>query len=197
MNGFLNVRFLKKNEKQQILPYPLRKKRKALKKVVKIMKKIQAKKITVEGFRPYGSFMNILNPTGNHLGDFYNDQVLYPVSGAFPVAFSPLIIHKPAVMKVTMAEYHNTTGECMLAMDDDVIIHVAPPTKDPVSELTEAFIVPQGTFVQLNTGVWHNGAFPINKDEAHLLIVLPERIYMNDCRVVEYETDAQIVIVNQ
>ena len=66
-----------------------------------------------------------------------------------------------------------------------------------ISIITKLVILNDLLNIQLNRGVWHNGAFPINKNEAHLLIVLPERIYMNDCHVVEYETDAQIEIVNQ
>jgi ureidoglycolate lyase len=66
-----------------------------------------------------------------------------------------------------------------------------------ISIITKLVILNDLLNIQLNRGVWHNGTFPINKDEAHLLIGLPERIYMNDCHVVEYETDVQIEIVNQ
>ncbi len=151
------------------------------------MRKIKAEMLTVEEFSPFGSFTNVLEPKGSHLGDFYNDKVLFPVSGDMPVAFSPLVIHKHERMVVTTAEYHNTTGEAIVVMDDDVVLHVAPPTNKPVPELTKAFVVPKGTVIQLRTGVWHNGCFPLNKQEAHVLIVLPERIYMNDCCVVEYD----------
>lgn len=159
------------------------------------MRRIIAKPITVEGFAPYGSFTSVLNPLGNHLGDFYNDQVLLPVSGGMSIAFSPLIMHKTSKMIISAAEYHNTTGEGILLLDDEAVIHVAPPSKDPVPELTEAFIVPKGTIVKLNVGVWHMGALPINNELLHLLIVLPERIYANDCTVVEYASEDQIEII--
>ena len=71
-------------------------------------------------------------------------------------------------------------------MDDDVILHVAPASKEPVPQLTEAFLVPKGTAVRLNPGVWHLAALPVNLDVAHVLIVLPERTYHNDCIVVDY-----------
>ncbi|MHB8065399.1 MAG: ureidoglycolate lyase [Ruminiclostridium sp.] len=151
------------------------------------MRKIKAEKITIEEFSPFGSFTSITEPKGSHLGDFYNDKVLFPVSGNMPIAFSSLILHKQEKMIVTTVEYHNSTGEVIVVMDDDVVIHVAPPTNAPVPELTKAFIVPKGTVLELKTGVWHNGCFPINNQEAHVLIVLPERIYMNDCCVVEYK----------
>jgi len=158
------------------------------------MRKIKAKPITITNFASYGSFTDILNPIGNHLGNFYNDKVILPVSGDMSIAFSPLVCHKPEKMVVTKVEYHNTTGECILPLDDDIIMHVAPPTKDPVPELTEAFIVPKGTLVKINTGVWHYAAIPINKDTMHVLVILPERIYANDCTVVEYKQEEQVEI---
>lgn len=154
---------------------------------------IKAKPITAENFRAYGSFANMLEPTGPHLGDFYNDQVEFPVSGCLPIAFSPLLCHKKELV-VTQAEYHNTTCEGVMPLDDDVILHVAPASKDPVPELTEAFIVPKGTMVKMNVGVWHMGAIPMNLDTAHVMITLPERIYMNDCVVVDYKPEDYVKI---
>ena len=154
---------------------------------------IKAKPLTAENFKPFGSFTSVVNPSGPSLGDYFNDQLEFPVSGNLPIGFSPFIVHK-GEMIVTKAEYHNTTCEGVLPMDDDVVLHVAPATVDPVPELTEAFIVPKGTMVKLNVGVWHLAAMPINLETAHILIVLPERIYKTDCVVVEYEEDQHIKI---
>ncbi len=158
------------------------------------MHKIKAKKITTENFSKFGSFTDILNPSGNHLGDFYNDQVNFPVSGNMPITFSPLICRKPEKMIVSTVEYHNYTGEGILPLDDDMILHVAPPTKEPVPELTEAFIVPKGTMIKINAGVWHYSAMPVHEAVFHVLIVLPERTYVNDCEVIEYKVEDQIEI---
>ena len=151
------------------------------------LRKIKAQPLSEAAFRPYGSYASITDPKGSNLGGFYNDQVCMPVNGNWPLGLSPLIQNKPEKMIVTKAEYHNTTGESMVMMDDDMVLHVAPASNKPVPELTQAFIVPKGTVVYLKTGVWHCGAFPINKDEAHVLIMLPERIYMTDCELVEYD----------
>ncbi len=159
------------------------------------MRSIQAKKITAENFASYGMFTDILRPKGHSLGNFYNDKVLLPVSGTMPIAFSSLVIDKQEKMIVKEAEYHNTTGEGILVLDDDVVMHVAPASKEPVPKLTEAFIVPKGTMVKINTGVWHMGVFPINEEKVHVLIVLPERIYKNDCTVVTYEEEDQMEII--
>ncbi|NLD58063.1 MAG: ureidoglycolate hydrolase [Clostridiales bacterium] len=159
------------------------------------MRKIRAQKLMREAFAPYGSYASITEPEGFHMGDFYNDKLLMPVSGALPVAFSPLVFHRAEPMPVQAAEYHNTTGEGILAMDDDVVIHVAPPSGDPVPELTEAFVVPKGTMVHLNLGMWHYGGWCLNREEVHVLIVLPQRIYKNDCTVVHYAEEEWTEIV--
>ena len=51
--------------------------------------------------------------------------------------------------------------------------------------------------VKLNTGVWHLAPFAMDRDEAHVLIALPERIYFNDCIVVDYEKEQYIEIVKK
>lgn len=158
------------------------------------MKQITAKPITAENFKEFGSFTDLLNPEGSSLGDFYQDRLKMHSSGAMQMAFSPLLVHKPEKMMVTTAEYHNYTQEGILCLDDDVIVHVAPAGKDPVPELTEAFLVPKGTMVLLNTGVWHLSAIPVNLELAHILIVLPERTYHNDCIVVEYPEEKWVEI---
>ena len=160
---------------------------------------IKAVPITHENFRPYGSFASMLNPTGNcFLGDatFYPDQVELNVQGNKPITFSPLTVQKPERMIVTQAEYHDYTGEGVFIIDDDAILHVAPPSNRViVPEKTEAFIVPKGTLVKLNTGVWHLAALPVHNDVLHVMIILPERVYANDCTVCDYPPERQVEIV--
>ena len=104
------------------------------------MRTIKAKPITAENFSYYGQFTDLLNPTGYSLGDFYHDRVKMSAAGDHAIAFSPLTVHKAEPMVESQAEYHNTTQEGILCLDDDVIIHVAPPSKEPVPELTVATI---------------------------------------------------------
>ena len=159
------------------------------------MRQIKAQKLTHEAFSKYGTFYDLVNPTGYSLGEFFHDRLLYPVSGDVPVAFSSLEMNKPEKLIVNAAEFHNYTGEILLPLDDDVAIHVAPPSKEAVPELTEAFVVPKGTVVKLNTGVWHLAPLPLNNKKAHILIVLPERVYANDCTVVDYSEEDQMEII--
>lgn len=153
------------------------------------MRSIKAKELSAEGFKTYGNYFDMVHPEGNHLGAFYPDHVLMPVSGQMPIGFSALASAKPEKMIITAAEYHNTTPEGILALDDDIVLHVAPPSTTPVPHLTEAFIVPRGTMVVLKTGVWHLAPLPIHNEVVHVLITLPERIYFNDCTVVDYKEE--------
>ena len=72
---------------------------------------------------------------------------------------------------------------------DCAMAHVITPEK------TEAFIIPKGTLVKLNTGVWHLSPYPIHNEVLHLMIVMPERVYGNDCVVCDYPEDQHIEIV--
>lgn len=164
------------------------------------MRTIKAKPLTVEAFRPYGTFANMLNPAGNRFpGDgsaFYPDPVTLNIQGGKPVAFSPLTVDKPEKMIVKCSEYHDFTGEGIFFIDDDAVMHVAPPSnRNVVPEKTEAFIVPKGTLVRLDTGVWHLSPFPIHNDTLHLMIVMPERVYANDCKVCPFPEEDYFEIV--
>ena len=163
------------------------------------MRKIKAVPITAENFKPYGTFYNMLEPSGNCFpGDgsaFYPDHVLYSMPSVSQVAFSALTSNKSDRMIITKSEYHNHSGECMLFMDDDVVIHVAPPSNHVITpEKTEAFIVPKGTLVKINTAVWHLSPWPIHNDIVHVMIILPERVYGNDCYVCDFPEEDWIEV---
>jgi len=152
---------------------------------------ITAIPIDYESFQPFGTFINMLEPTGNCFEDegsiFYPDPVQMSVSGREQIAFSPLIVKKQNPIIVKRAEYHNWTGECIYFIDDDAVMHVAPPSNNViVPDKTKAFIVPQGTLVKLNTGVWHLSPITIHNDLLHLIIIMQERVYGNDCFVCDF-----------
>ncbi|MEF9972867.1 MAG: ureidoglycolate lyase [Clostridia bacterium] len=164
------------------------------------MREIKAIPITNENFRPYGAFASMSAPSGNCFpgmdSTFYPDSVMLSVSGREQIAFSPLTVNKSAEMLVTKSEYHDHTGEGIYFIDDDAVIHVAPPSnRQIVPSKTEAFIVPQGTIVKLNVGVWHLSPLPLHNNVLHLMIIMPERVYANDCVVCEFPESEYIKIV--
>lgn len=103
------------------------------------------------------------------------------------MAFSPIAVRKDERI-IKAAEYHTTTWEGIVALDDDMIIHVAPASAGtPVPELAKAFIVPKGHMVKINAAIWHLCPLPVNNEELHAMIILPECTYANDCTVVDFE----------
>ena len=137
----------------------------------------------------YGTFCNMTEPEGYPLSGeihkFYPDRISGTCVGS--MAFSPIAVRKDERV-VKMAEYHTTTWEGIVALDDDMIIHVAPASGGtPVPELAKAFIVPKGYMVKINAAIWHLCPLPLNNDELHAMIILPECTYANDCTVVEFE----------
>lgn len=153
------------------------------------MREVKAVKINAADFAPYGTFCNMTEPEGypltGEIHKFYPDRISGTCTGS--MAFSPIAVRKDDRI-VKMAEYHTTTWEGIVALDDDMIIHVAPASGGtPVPELAKAFIVPKGYMVKINAAIWHLCPLPLNNDELHAMIILPECTYANDCTVVEFE----------
>ena len=162
------------------------------------MKTIKVEKLTKEAFAPYGAYYDMANPTGHalcgELHRFFPDRLTAYHDGQ--VAFSPILVKKPDVMKFTQIEYHTTTAEIIIPLNDDMILHVAEPSAGkPITDQTKAFIVPKNTLIKMNACVWHLAPLPKKKDELTALIILPECTYMNDCKVVDLTKDEQFEIV--
>ena len=162
------------------------------------MSEVQAKELTPESFGRYGTFAAMIRPVADKIGqepvEFYRDMVPLDV-GARQASFSVCrVTTRPLVVDVS--EFHNTTEEGILPLDQDVLIHVGPATPDgqpPLDEI-EVFRVPRGTFVKLRKGVWHHAPFVVEAPEANVLIVLAERIYAIDCEVREISRRQQVSI---
>ena len=160
------------------------------------MRKITIEPLARKTFFDYGNYYNMVEPTGASVGNFYHDKLVFPDKSSWPLTCSCLVVKKPAQYMVREAEYHDTTGECLLPLDDDVVLAVAPASKELAPERIRAFKIPKGTMVELHCGVWHQAPMPLKQDSAHVLILLPQRIYKRDCTVVEYgpEQQAQLVM---
>ena len=153
------------------------------------MREVKAVKINAADFAPYGTFCSMTEPEGypleGEIHKFYPDRISGTCVGT--MAFSPIEVRKDERI-VKMAEYHTTTWEGIVALDDDMLIHVAPASGGtPVPELAKAFLVPKGCMVKINAAIWHLCPLPANNEVLHAMIVLPECTYANDCTVVEFE----------
>jgi ureidoglycolate lyase len=154
------------------------------------MRKEKVQELSLESFTRFGSFADMINPRADKMGaepiEFFRDMVQLDLGGRTIASFSICrVCKRPPVVDVT--EFHNYSGEGILPLDADILIHVAPatPPREVPFDKIEIFRVPKGTFVSLHPGVWHHAPFAHGAQVANVLIVLPERTYTIDCEVTE------------
>ena len=162
------------------------------------MKTIQAVPISNEAFAPFGQFYSMDTPKGyalcGELHSFFPDRLV--ADSQHRVGYSPIVVKKPEKMIITQQEYHTTTWEMILPLDDDMILHVAPASAGtPVGQYAQAFLVPKHTLVKLNAAIWHLAPLPASKEALTAMIILPECTYANDCTVVDLPADQQFEII--
>ena len=159
---------------------------------------IKATPITHEAFARFGVFFAMSAPEGyalsGELHRFFPDRLV--ADSEHRVGYSPILVKKPEKMIITQQEYHTTTWEMILPLNDDMILHVAPASAGtPVPELAKAFIVPKGTLVKMNAAIWHLAPLPANGEALTAMIILPECTYANDCTVVDLKPEQYFEIV--
>jgi ureidoglycolate lyase len=166
------------------------------------MKELRYQKLSVEGFAKFGSYANMINPSGPHLGsepiEFYRDMLQSGLGRDTVASFGICRVTKrPFVMDVS--EFHDLSCEGVLPLDGDILMHVAPagPEKEFPFDLAEVFLVPRGTLAVLRPGVWHHAPYAFKCDCVNCLIALPERTYVRDCKVYEFPADRHIKIVGE
>ena len=147
---------------------------------------------------PLVSFIRWISPRATplcgELHQFFPDRLV--ADSTHRVGYSPILVKKPEKMVVTQQEYHTTTWEMILPMNDDMILHVAPASAGtPVNHLAKAFLVPKHTLVKMNAAIWHLAPLPANAEQLAAMIILPECTYANDCTVVDLTADQQFEIV--
>ena len=162
------------------------------------MRIIKAIPLSYDEFAPFGTFYTMDEPKGyalcGEIHKFFPDRMI--ADSNHRVGYSPILVSKPEKMVVTQQEYHTTTWEMIMPLDDDMLLHVAPPSAGtPVTEHAKVFIVPKHTLVKMNAGVWHLAPLPANNDTLTAMIILPECTYANDCTVVNLPDDQQFEII--
>ena len=165
------------------------------------MRQIKAQPLSYEAFRRYGSFINMLDDEGMAKASF-NPAGFFPdmIELNFGTTTLPCVcccsVKKRDKNVIAFMEFHQYTSEGLLAIDADVIIYVGAAIRGQMNpETLEAFILPKGTFVKLNPMVIHGTQFPINTEDAHLLCLLPQRTFYNDCVVKRIENEDEMVEV--
>lgn len=164
------------------------------------MKDLIIEELSLEAFNEFGTYKNTINPSTEHFGadpvTFYRDMVQQDMGTKTVTSYSVCRV-LPRNFEINISEYHNHSGEGILPLDNDIIIHVAPGA--PIGELPvdkmRVFRVPQGTMVSIKPGIFHHAPWTANNKVANTLIVLPNRTYANDCFVIEH-TDEQKIKFN-
>ena len=162
------------------------------------MRTIQVEPITHAAFAPFGQFYKMEAPEGyalcGQLHQFFPDRLT--ADSTHRVGYSPILVKKPEKMVITQQEYHTTTWEMILPMNDDMILHVAPASAGtPVTNLAKAFLVPKHTLVKMNAAIWHLAPLPASSEQLCAMIILPECTYANDCTAIAFEPGQEFEIV--
>lgn len=162
-------------------------------------RKVVVQRLTHEDFAPFGTFADLLNVSGVlTLGEppieFMPDILGLDTNGQDPSFSICRVMNRPPVIDKT--EFHHNCGEGILPLDDDIYIHVGPPTTDgkPPLDAIKVFLARKGTLVVLKPDVWHHAPLPAYGSPVNVLIVLPPQTYKNDCVVVDLEEDQQIEV---
>lgn len=162
------------------------------------MRQVKVIPLSHEDFAPYGRFYTMDKPKGyalcGELHQFFPDRMT--ADCGHRVGYSPILVKKPERMIITQQEYHTTTWEMILPLNDDMILHVAPASAGtPVPHMVQAFLVPKNTLVMMNAAIWHLAPLPAAEEELAAMIILPECTYANDCTVVDLSDEQQFEIV--
>lgn len=114
----------------------------------------------------------------------------------FNVEFTISVCHvkKQSENIISFLEAHQYACEGLLPLDGDVIIFVGIMDSDFRTESIEAFYVPKGTFVKLNPLIVHGTQYPVDKEDVHIVCMLPGRTFKNDMLSRRLETGEQIRI---
>ncbi|MCD8140658.1 MAG: hypothetical protein LUE17_12930 [Planctomycetaceae bacterium] len=163
------------------------------------MRSVSIEPLTRDSFAPFGYFADMLNPSGERIGDgpvqFFRDMLPlhlanYPSFSVCRVAARPFIIDT--------TEMHSRTAEATLSLDADTLIHVGPATPPDIIPLERfrVFLIPKGTLVAIFPGVWHHAAFLYDDSmsAANVIGILPERAYANDSVVIDLPEDSRLKI---
>ncbi|MBR8535877.1 DUF4867 family protein [Carboxylicivirga sediminis] len=155
------------------------------------MKVIQIEPLSLEAYKPFGTYANLIDPVDERLGtppvEFFRDQLQLSVNGNLPLSYSCCRVEKRDYVIDTL-EYHSSCSEAVLPLDNDILLQVGLATVSQIPipiEKIRVFYVPKGTVITIKPGVWHWAPFSSNDNPANILINLPERTYANDCVVME------------
>lgn len=164
------------------------------------MKTIAIEPLSLDSFKEFGRFSDMLNPACEKLGappiEFFRDMLQQTLGQCQIVSYSNCRI-MPREPLIDVSESHSCTAEMLMPLDADVVMHFAPasvPDAGFPGDKVRVFLVPKGTMVVIKPGTWHHGPFCLGKEPANVLVALPERTYVNDTRTIVLEGEDRLTI---
>lgn len=146
---------------------------------------IPVKEITRENITAYGQYFDTKGITPDFSDasfDWWNEIGLADINGR--ASFGIVNPKFNAEFSERVFEQHNSTPEVLIPIDEDVIVLVGKKDafiKDaPKPEDFEAFLVPKGSAVCLNAGVWHHAPM-VKGVSSRVFVIFKEKTSFNDC----------------
>jgi ureidoglycolate hydrolase len=146
------------------------------------MHNVKVLELTRESFSPYGQVVEV-PASGQPAIDvdtvkFWKQQAVYSMVENTEVG---VLVVKKQEMVFNELENHFKTPTILLCLDGDFILPVAPPSDDvpPASDVV-AFHVPRNQMVIMAEKCWHGVAYPADKDEITLLVLIRENTLDDD-----------------
>lgn len=161
--------------------------------------RVKLEKISIGNFKEYGAYFSEqgIDPTfsGSYF-DWWNEVGLADIGGR--ISFGVVKPKSNPELSERVFEQHRKTPEVLVPIDNDVIILVGKREAFENNPIREedfgAFIVPRGTVVSLNPGVWHHAPM-IEKGTARVLVIFREGTSVYDNTVVDLSTAGDVVQV--
>ena len=160
---------------------------------------IALKKINKENFRDYGTYIDesdIAPSYSDSAFDWWNAVGIIDIDGKTSVGvvrpnFNPDFSEQ-------VFEAHNQTPEVLVPIDDDVIVLVGKKTAFdhgmPAMEDFEAFLLPKGMAVSLNTGIWHHAPMTLSSS-VKTLVLFKENTSFEDTIVKDLKEQELVIKV--
>ncbi len=155
---------------------------------------LEVNQLSKLAFKPYGSYMFPDQVDLNQAGQiaYYPDQIVSVFEASSMVSISLLFLEKRD-FSFDIAEYHQKTEEIVGGFPQDVLFHVALPSKKaPQGEDFKVFRLPAGGFVRFKRKVWHHAPFPTESGRIHGIVILPPFTYTHDSFVIQLENKVEI-----
>ena len=165
------------------------------------MTTIQAEQLTRENFQNFGSYQNLLDISDrlekweDGESGFFPDLVQLNFGGGNPACASVCRVLKQDGAVIDFTEFHKYTAEGILPLDGDCVIYVGKNYHGVTSAKLLAFRVPKGTFVSLRAGVLHGKQIVFDQEAVHVLILLPEHTYENDCEIIRFSEEDYVQVI--